>query len=321
MLVRAVVLRGLLCGMVTSLSMNTTTNNNGVRDLAVVGCGVLGTKLCSQYLMMDPNDVDKDEKNQRIVGITKTDSHHEEILKNVMIHPDEFVEGRFEVRTLDDSLKNDLLFKNVVFCAPPSGSDDYASTVRTAMKLWAKDEGGVFVLTTSGAVYSSADGSVVNEDSPTFAPEESPRAGRLLYAEEACRENDGTILRLAGLYTLDRGAHNFFMGKAEILRRPDGILNSLHYDDAAGACLAAVKAGKRVRGQTFLISDGSPSTRLGVCESCLKSKMYSEKTLPNFITEESDVEIGKIYDGEKSNKALNWHPQYPSFDAFMRSQS
>ena len=324
---RGILLRGVLCGIVTALSSTSSKN-----DVAVVGCGVLGTSFCQQYFKEYTNSDNDDDTNNNdtgnavIVGVTKTSAHHEEILQNVNAPKDQFL-----VHTLDDLLSQsssyNRLFKNVVFCAPPSGSDDYASSVREAMKLWNKEEDGVFVLTSSGAVYSSVDGSIVNEDSPTFDPEESPRAARLLYAEDACRGDEGTVLRLAGLYTLDRGAHNFFMSKSSgevhvpIARRPDGILNSLHYDDAAGACLAAVKAGKRVRGETFLISDGSPSTRLGVCESCLKAKMFSGRSLPTFIAEDGDVEIGKTYDGSHSNKILNWQPRYSSFDAFMQAQS
>jgi nucleoside-diphosphate-sugar epimerase len=59
-----------------------------------------------------------------------------------------------------------------------------------------------------------------------------------------------------------RGPHNFWLtsGKS-VSGRPDGIINMLHYDDAAGACLAVLKAGPGVcRGKAFLISDGHPIT-------------------------------------------------------------
>jgi hypothetical protein len=46
-------------------------------------------------------------------------------------------------------------FQNVVFCAPPSGFDDYPAAVEDAItNLWAgPSEGGAFVFTSSGGMY------------------------------------------------------------------------------------------------------------------------------------------------------------------------
>jgi nucleoside-diphosphate-sugar epimerase len=144
---------------------------------------------------------------------------------------------------------------------------------------------------------------------------------RLAAAEEASLTNGGCVLRLAGLYTLERGAHNYWMtsGK-DVAGRADGIINLLHYDDAAGACMAALKAGKVVRGKVFLISDGNPLTRQGICESAKKACMYKNSSIPKFLGKDSDSK-GKVYDGSYSNSVLQWSPKYPSFDEFMASNS
>jgi len=71
---------------------------------------------------------------------------------------------------------------------------------------------------------------------------------------------------------------------------------------------------------TFLISDGNPTTRKGICESAMKAKRYVEKSMPKFLGGE-DGPLGKVYDGSASNAALNWKPQYESFDAFMSSNA
>ena len=163
---------------------------------------------------------------------------------------------------------------------------------------------------------------VVNEHSPIPDPSTNPRSARLVAAEKAVLENGGACLRLAGLYTMERGAHNFWLksGK-DVSGREDGIINLLHYDDAAGAALAAVVAGPTVvSGNVFLISDGNPLTRRQICESTLKSKQYREMNMPQFVGSNNDP-IGKIYDGSASNKALKWDPKYTSFDAFMVSNS
>jgi nucleoside-diphosphate-sugar epimerase len=141
-------------------------------------------------------------------------------------------------------------------------------------------------------------------------------------AEEKVRTHGGTILRLAGLYTLERGAHNFWLasGKGQVSGCPDGIINLLHYDDAAGSVVAALQADpSAVTGKTFLISDGNPLSRQQICESSLQSAKYSGMTMPKFLGTDSDP-LGKIYDGSATNKALNWKPRYPSFDEFMRLQ-
>lgn len=161
--------------------------------------------------------------------------------------------------------------------------------------------------------FGGQDGEVVNEESPVV---DTPRALKLLQAEAACLEQGGLVLRLAGLYTLDRGAHNYWLtsGK-DVVGRADGIINLLHYDDAAGACLKALKE-ETEKSSIYLISDGNPLTREQICISAQKSALYSDKTIPNFLGTNKDPK-GKVYDGSWSNKSLNWKPKYFSFDSFM----
>ena len=246
--------------------------------------------------------------------MTKSKTHHADILAQV--GPSD----RFQVKTAD-ACKGEK-YRNVVFCAPPSGFEDYPGTIAECMSdTWAgAGGGGVFVFTSSGGIYGpgSSELVVVNEDSPLPDPDGNPRSARLISAEKVVLKNGGACLRLAGLYTMDRGAHSFWLtsGK-DVSGREDGVINLLHYDDAAGAAKAALLAGSSVvSGTIFLISDGNPLTRRGICESALKSKKYGSMTMPNFLGSESEP-IGKIYDGSASNKALKWDPKYISFDSFM----
>ena len=97
------------------------------------------------------------------------------------------------------------------------------------------------------------------------------------------------------------------------------FLHRLHYDDAASACLAALKVGPTVNSkETYLISDGNPTTRYGICESALKCAAYSQYSMPRFLGPDTGLK-GKIYDGSKSNQALQWNPSFASFDSFMTS--
>lgn len=81
-----------------------------------------------------------------VVGITKTNNRHANILSE--IGPND----RFQVKTLDEC--EEMKFQNVVFCAPPSGFEDYAGSVKDCItKIWAgPSAGGVFVFTSSGGM-------------------------------------------------------------------------------------------------------------------------------------------------------------------------
>ena len=146
---------------------------------------------------------------------------------------------------------------------------------------------------------------------------------RFVNAEKIVTDAGGCALRLAGLYLLQRGAHSFYFSTDKPIQgNPDGLVNLLHYDDAASSCLAALKAGPSVcRGQTFLISDGQPQTRKQICESTLKSAAYRGRPMPTFASEPDPSQPGKRYDGSFSNQALQWKPTYESFDKFMEANA
>lgn len=162
---------------------------------------------------------------------------------------------------------------------------------------------------------------VVTETTPIA--ETNPRSERLIKAESFVLDAGGCALRLAGLYLLKRGAHSFFMSTDKPIQgNPDGLVNLLHYDDAAGACLAALKAGPSAcNGKVFLISDGNPQTRRQICESTLKSAVYRGHTMPSFESEPDPNKPGKIYNGSFSNKLLQWKPRYESFAKFMEENA
>lgn len=126
------------------------------------------------------------------------------------------------------------------------------------------------------------------------------------------------------MYTLERGAHNFWLeklpldenGNRNVKGREDGIVNLLHYDDAANAAMTAVLKGD-TGGKIFLISDGNPTTRKGICESAMKSARYKNSKMPLFLGG-SDDDLGKVYDNSWSNEILGWKPVFAnSFDEFM----
>lgn len=120
-----------------SFALAMTNSRPG--NCAVVGVGVLGTSLCRQILQDPAFD------GVEVTGITKTSNNHDSIREAVGNS------DRFRLVTVDDC---DEKFADVVFCAPPSGSEDYPTDVRKATKsIWSgHDGGGNFVFTSSGSV-------------------------------------------------------------------------------------------------------------------------------------------------------------------------
>jgi len=86
------------------------------------------------------------------------------------------------------------------------------------------------------SVHTENEGGIVNEESNVVSSEDTSRKGHILKAEKAVLEHlGGIVLRLAGLYTLNRGAHNFWLSDKvlESPSSPNGLINLIHYDDAA----------------------------------------------------------------------------------------
>ena len=160
---------------------------------------------------------------------------------------------------------------------------------------------------------------VVNErtDPPQTV---TPRVQRLLDSEKEVLGAGGCCIRLAGLYSLERGAHNFWIQKGTVSNSKYGLVNQLHYDDAASICVAALAKGPDLtRGQVFIASDGNPMTRQEICRSALRVNLYQNYSIPTF-GDDCDVPgpHGKVYDGSWTNRVLDWKPKYESFAAFMK---
>lgn len=81
-----------------------------------------------------------------VTGVTKSTARHGQILEAVG------KSDNFEVITAEECKQKK--FDNVVFCAPPSGFEDYPGAVEECItKLWSGPSGGgVFVFTSSGGM-------------------------------------------------------------------------------------------------------------------------------------------------------------------------
>ena len=160
----------------------------------------------------------------------------------------------------------------------------------------------------------------------------NPRLERIFEAEAATREAGGHVVRLAGLYDLHRGPHTFWLKQETVQGNPQGLINMVHYYDAARAVISTL-LHKPKDLKTLLISDDKPMSRQQICEAAISSEVFGKNlSLPNFNYEpQVPVSVakgddlitpvpgqGKIYNTEVTRKALgDWTPMYPSFGVYM----
>lgn len=68
---------------------------------------------------------------------------------------------------------------------------------------------------------------------------------RMIAAEETVLSRGGSVVRLAGLYSQDRGPHTFWLRNGTVSSNADGLVNTLHYEDAASVAIATCLYGKK----------------------------------------------------------------------------
>jgi len=101
----------------------------------------------------------------------------------------------------------------------------------------------------------------------------------------------------------------------EVDSRGDAIVNLLHYDDAASACVAALR--EEARG-IFIVSDGNPLTRRDICVVA-KEEGGLSGSIPYFVGLGDDV--GKVYDVTKFRSVVkSWELKHSSFAVGVRGR-
>ena len=275
----------------TEESLSSSPRVIGEHDLLIVGPGVLGRLVAQKWSQELPGS--------QVYGQTVTTDHHNELIQ-MGINP--------SLKWTEATHK----FPNVIYCAPPSRTPDYAGNIRLAALSWNGE--GSFLFTSSSAPYDCNDNGPCDEDSPVVPIGRSPRVDVLLKAENVVLEFGGCVVRLAGLYKADRGAHNYFLEKGVVDSRPDHILNLIHYEDAASLSVAILK--KNFRGQIFLGCDNHPLSRQEMMDLVNKSGKFSKK-FDEFTG--TDGPLGKRLNNTKTCQVVGWKPKYPSFIHFLES--
>jgi nucleoside-diphosphate-sugar epimerase len=278
-------------------------STNGMNDLLIVGPGVLGKRVAALWHEEHPD--------ASIVGETRTTSSHAG-LRAAGIIPTVF------------PTDPEMLFSQVVFCAPPTGNVDYPGCVRAAAAR--TEPAGTFVFTSSGSVYaepSRGSSGVTTENSPTS---DSQRAKNLLDAEDVALEiSGGRVVRLGGLYTGENKIVGYWLNEGHVKGSADGLINLIHYDDAATIVMATLKAGGGREGvgergmRVFLGAAGPALSRKEICSAALNHPLFRTFDMPTF-DEDAGGSI-KTYDNSASCVALDWKPRWASFQEFMQAEA
>ncbi|KAL0921973.1 hypothetical protein M5K25_005929 [Dendrobium thyrsiflorum] len=274
------------------VSETSSSNIMGESSLLIVGPGVLGKLVAEKW--------QQDYPGCHIFGQTMTTEHHDDLVK-LGIKPS--LSGR-----------SDREYPNIIFCAPPSRTADYPGDVRVALSNWNGE--GSFLFTSSTAVYDCNDEQLCDEDYPVVPIGRSPRTDVLLKAESAVLEAGGCVLRLSGLYSADRGAHVYYLKKGVVDVHPDGILNLIHYEDAASLAIAIMK--RKLRGRIFLGCDNNPISRKEIMDCVNRSRKYSGKF--QGFTGNTD-KPGKKMNNSKTRAEIGWEPKYSSLSHFLDQAS
>jgi nucleoside-diphosphate-sugar epimerase len=166
-----------------------------------------------------------------------------------------------------------------------------------------------FIIAGSTSVYAQTDGSVVNETSETAPDRETGQI--LLQAERLVLSANGSVCRLAGLYSRERSVPFRKLLAGEALLEGDGerTMNMIHHEDAASAIHFIAQNDYR---GIFNVADNQPVTQrewfASVCERL-------NKPLPP--TGPRDYSRKRAWTNKQvSNKklrSLGWEPRYPTF--------
>ena len=253
-------------------------------ELTIIGAGELGSRVGRIWKSLAPK--------AKVIAETSTAVRHG-TLTQLKLSP--------RLR----SHRDESLTSRILFAVPPSSQKNYYDEVVEALKVW--DRRGPFVLISSTAVYPEGNGDWMNEYSITGTGE---RASRLLSAEKVVTDYGGSVIRMAGLYSLNRGPHRSYEHERESRSNAKGFLNLIHYEDAAQIAVRALSQlpGKNI----YLGCDGTPLTR----EDLVKwSNQYLRTNIKiKFLGKETN--LGKRCDAKITRQALSWEPKVPSFEWF-----
>lgn len=215
-----------------------------MRKISVLGAGWLGTALVKELLRRGGFSVMASTSNQ----LRKQELLDFNVANLARKEPSS--EGSelalYSIRVPDVLLEEHAFFQTdvLVITLPPGrnrehAEERYRTEISSILALAKAQNCGAIIYTSSTGVYGNASGRVT-ETTPTSPTTASALA--VVAAEKLIGQSGipATILRLAGLFGLDRHPGRWFGGKAE-LPDADAPVNLVHQTDVAKAIIAVLE--------------------------------------------------------------------------------
>lgn len=267
-------------------------------SVLIAGCGYVGTAAARLFA----------QEGWQVVGWTRSESATGK-------GPGAIALRAVDISDLETVRRHAFAADAVVHCAS-SGGDSYRHVYRDgAANLAACFPSARLIFTSSTSVYSQTDGSSVTEES---AAEPDSETGRiLLEAEKIVLNNDGVVLRVAGIY----GPGRSFLLRTVMNRDAipgDHLVNQAHRDDIASAIFFLTRYRAVNPPRIFNVVDDTPALRTEILQW-----LSSRLGLPLSHSPSSAKTKGRGSNKRVSNaklRALGWAPAYPGYrEGFDRS--
>jgi nucleoside-diphosphate-sugar epimerase len=265
----------------------------------IAGCGYIGSAAAKLFA----------EEGWEVIGWTRSAQSAERIGGGTISL------GAVDITDLETVRRNAFAVDVVVHCAS-SGNDSYLHVYHDgAANLAACFPGARIMFTSSTSVYSQRDGSFVTEESA--AEPDSANAQILRQAEKIVLDNDGIVLRVAGIYGPGRSfmLRSVMNGTAVI---SDRLVNQAHRDDVASAIFSLARCRALDPPRIFNVVDDVPASRAEILDWLSARMGVPLSNLP--ATSETKRGRSNKRVSNAKLRALGWVPAYPNYrEGFERS--
>lgn len=208
-----------------------------------------------------------------------------------------------EGTTIEEMARPDVLADHeIVLAFPPESQTELR--IRQAL-----NPGQRVLLLSSTAVYGRTEGDLT-EETPTAA--DSARGVARLESESRWREQGAVVLRVAGIYGVERGIHlRLLKGVHRIPGDGRNRVSRIHVDDLATLTLAALERGPA--GAVFHAADERALTHLEAAEPVCAALGLPLPSLVPLESVDESLRGNRWIRSELAQRTLGWRPRYPTW--------
>ena len=117
--------------------------------------------------------------------------------------------------------------------------------------------------------------------------------------------------------------HSYWFANSPVKVAPSGVVNLLHYEDAAGVSISALVARRSVAGAVLLAADEAPRTRQQIVDAAATHPAFATRPPVVFAADDPlapsprHAGRGRVYDCSETKRVLDWRPKYATIEAFF----